>query len=234
LKKNKQACLMFSGGLDSTLTAVVLSKSFRKIHLVTYNQGKWLWFMNRSKIHSKELNDIIGPRFKHEIIKNDEIFKKIIKGFCKDYLTYCNNKAPFIYCLSCKLAMHTRSLLYCLENNISTFADGAIESQNDRPEMMPGVLKVLEDFYKEYDIKFTSPIYNFGTRDEERAELRKLGFTLGLQTGDLHKTIQPLCIPGIPYAYWHFSSYPVEDDVVQYAKSKLPLMRQIIKENNNS
>lgn len=221
--------LMFSGGLDSTLTAVVLSERFQRIHLVTYRMGKGLRFVNNSKFHVRELKLIIGEEhFTHNIIDNKAIFRQLRKGFARDYVVYCNNKAPFIYCLNCKLAMHARSIIYCIENGLRYWADGAVEAQNDRPEMMLQVLKMLEDLYAQYGIEFSSPIYYYGSRDDERRELLKQGFTLGLRTGDLHKTVQPLCLPGIIYAYWHYSAYPDEQDVVKFAKSKLPIVRRAI------
>lgn len=223
--------IMFSGGLDSTLTAVVLSERFRKIHLVTYGMGRGLRFMNNSRYHLRELRQIIGEdRFTHTVIDNKAIFRQLRKGFMRDYVKYCNNKAPFIYCLKCKLAMHVRSIIYCIENGLKYWADGAIETQNDRPEMMAGVLKLLEGLYAQYGIEFSSPVYYYGNRDDERRELLKRGFTLGFRTGDLHKTVQPLCLPGIIYAYWHYSAYPDEKDVVRFAKSKLPLIRRLIRE----
>lgn len=224
--------VMFSGGLDSTLTAALLSERFKRIHLVTYRMGMGLRFMNNSKYHVRELKQIIGEDcFTHSTIDNKAIFRQLRKGFARDYVEYCSNKAPFIYCLKCKLAMHARSIIYGLENGLKYWADGAIEAQNDRPEMMPGVLKLLEGLYAQYGIEFSSPIYHYGSRDDERRELLKRGFTLGLRTGDLHKTVQPLCLPGVVYAYWHYSNYPDEADVVRFAKSKLPLVRRLIQQH---
>lgn len=221
--------VMFSGGLDSTLTALRLAERFRHVHLVTYGMGRGLRFMGNSKYHVRELRQILGEdRFTHHLVDNARLFRQVRKGFVHDYVEYCDNKAPFIYCLACKLAMHARSIIFCLENGLRYWADGAIEAQNDRPEMMPSVLKQLEELYDAYGIEFSSPIYYYGSRDDERRELLRRGFTLGLRTGDLHKTVQPLCIPGAVYAYWHYSAYPSEQDVVRFARDKLPLVRKLI------
>lgn len=224
--------VMFSGGLDSTLVAAHLAERFRHVHLVTYSMGRGLRFMGNSRYHVRELQQILGEdRFTHHIVDNARLFRQVRKGFVHDYVEYCDNKAPFIYCLACKLAMHAHSIIFCLENGLNYWADGAIEAQNDRPEMMPSVLKFLEEFYGAYGIEFSSPIYYFGSRDDERRELLKKGFTLGLRTGDLHKTVQPLCIPGAVYAYWHYSAYPKEEDVLRFAQSKLPLLKSLVREH---
>lgn len=224
--------VMFSGGLDSTLTACILAERFRRIRLVTYRMGKGLLFMGNAEYHVRELKGILGrDRFVHQFIDNSRLYRMMRKGFIRDYVEYCDNKAPFIYCLKCKLAMHARSIIYCIENGLRYWADGAIEAQNDRPEMMPPVLKLLEGLYASYGIEFSSPIYYFGSRDDERRELLRRGFTLGLRTGDLHKTVQPLCIPGAVYAYWHYSAYPREEDVLRFAQAKLPLMRGLIRKH---
>jgi|SRR3989338_2403318 len=223
--------VMFSGGMDSTLTAAVLADRFRNIHLVTYGMGRQLQFMSNALYHVHELKKILGEdRIHHEFVDNNEIFSELKKGFIRDYVEYCNNKAPFIHCLKCKFSMHARSIIYCLENGLKYWADGAIEAQNDRPEMMPGVLKLLEGLYAQYGIELSSPVYYYGSRDDERRELVRRGYTLGLQTGDLHKTVQPLCLYGIMYAYWHYSATPSEKDVVRFAESKLPLASKLIRQ----
>ena len=163
--------VMFSGGMDSTLTAAVLADRFRNIHLVTYGMGRQLQFMSNALYHVHELKKILGEdRIHHEFVDNNEIFSELKKGFIRDYVEYCNNKAPFIHCLKCKFSMHARSIIYCLENGLKYWADGAIEAQNDRPEMMPGVLKLLEGLYAQYGIELSSPVYYYGSRDDERRE----------------------------------------------------------------
>lgn len=226
-----QTSLLFSGGLDSTLTASILAKSYDRIHLLTYDHGLQLWFMGRSRIHAQELESIYGTdRIVHSIIDNAELSSKIRKGFWQDLKVYCDGTAPSIICMGCKLAMHARTIVYDLEHGIGHAADGSTRVQSDHAEQMSGVLGVIKGLYEEHGIAFTTPVYDYGSREDERRRLTELGISLGLKTGDLHKTVQPFCWPGAFYIVPHLLALPREEDMARYVRDKLPVCREFIRE----
>ncbi len=224
-----EICLLFSGGIDSTLAAYILSENFDKVHLLTCQTG-FILFIKRAELHFKELREKVSERkFVWKIEKCGDLFFLLRKGFVKDYLRYCKKTSPSIFCLACKLSMHSYNIIYCLENNINYSADGSVKTQSDHAEMMPQVLVEIKRLYSEYGINFLTPIYNFGSRNDERRKLRQEGFTLGIQTFGLHKTIQPLCLPGIPYGIWHLVAKPREDLMAEFVKSKKPILKEFIR-----
>jgi hypothetical protein len=54
--REDEIALMFSGGVDSTATAVMLAERYRRIHLVTYRNGYGHWYHHRSAARVDELN----------------------------------------------------------------------------------------------------------------------------------------------------------------------------------
>ena len=62
VRKNEIA-LMFSGGVDSTATAIMLAEKFDRVHLVTYKNGYGHYYFNRTQKRVEELNEALGDRF---------------------------------------------------------------------------------------------------------------------------------------------------------------------------
>ena len=65
----KETTIMYSGGLDSTATAVMLSEFYDRIHLLTFNNGYVHLFIKWSKKNFKSFSDVMGKdRFVHHIL----------------------------------------------------------------------------------------------------------------------------------------------------------------------
>ncbi len=115
--------LMFSGGVDSTIAAINLAKQYYKVHLLTFCNGHGHCFMGKSKDRAAELNNKCGNKFTHSLISIEPLFKRIVlDALLKDYEEF---KSGFIWCLGCKMTMHTASIIYNLKNNIKFMADGS-------------------------------------------------------------------------------------------------------------
>lgn len=226
----REVLLGYSGGVDSTVAALKLSETFDKLHLITYKTGTLL-FVSQSRKNLYLLQDNLGKgRIHHEIVNIKELCRLMKRGYGKDYLTYCNGSAPAILCASCKIAMHTRNVIYCLEHGIPAAADGSVRTQSDHPEMMPGVLNEWARFYAEHNVRFDVPIYDFGSKDDELAYLREKGYRLGPKFGESdYRTIQPVCMQGPFYSVWHLVSPNTEEQVVPYVQKKLVTAREYIR-----
>ena len=75
----KKISLMYSGGLDSTLTALTLGKTYDKVHLLTYKRGYGHWFVKWSSTRVDELDQYLGkPTYTQVMMSSKELFKKMV------------------------------------------------------------------------------------------------------------------------------------------------------------
>ncbi|MFC1889356.1 hypothetical protein ACFL4G_06325 [Thermodesulfobacteriota bacterium] len=227
----REVVLMFSGGYDSTITALQLAEQFDRIHLVTF-RSYGLVGVSHSEKHLRELRREFGSdRFIHEYMDVRSLQRRIFSGFFEDYGRYCDGGAPGIVCLSCKLAMHACAAGYCLDHGIPCLADGANRTQSDHPEDMPGVMNVLRRFYMDLGVVYLSPIYDSElSASGKRRYLRDRGYSTGVWLGQSSRTIQPLCLIGPLPTLWHFSAPYKEARMVAYVEAKLPVLRKIVDE----
>jgi hypothetical protein len=154
----------------------------------------------------------------------------LVKDVIEEYQRY---KSGFIWCLGCKLSMHLKTILYCLEKRIKYAADGSSKDTSEFVEQMPISLSSIKMIYKKYGINYLTPVYN--KKRIEKIELLKknnlrLGIPIGI--GNRFLGIQPRCIPGELYYLPGvlLNRFPVhcEKDVYRFINSKLDLIDKII------
>ena len=146
MSKNTIITLMFSGGIDSTYAAAMLSKQYDTIHLVSYFNSYGNQHIQRTKIRANELNKKFPAKFIHHTISIDEYLEKIIlNSIQEDYHKY---KSAFIWCMGCKIAMHTMSIVFNKKNNITLMTDGSSMDTEEMVEQMPSSIEKIHNFYK--------------------------------------------------------------------------------------
>ncbi len=187
---------MFSGGVDSTTAALRLAERFDEVHLLTWGNGYGHYKLDRTRRRVDELRRVAGDRFVHHLGSVKPLFELLLVD---DLLAeYRRWSSGFIWCLGCKLAMHTASVLYDLRHGIEVMADGSSHATSEMVEQMPTSLFRFRDFYAEFGIRFEVPVYQL-TRSEEIEGLRQRGFRMGLRVGDRFLGVQPKCHPGELY-----------------------------------
>lgn len=150
--------ILFSGGTDSTLTSAMLEKSFKKIHLITYNRFGF-HATDNTAVQAQMLKDKFGEeRFVHDILNVDKLFKHI------SYERYLKNLKEFGFfnlstCGLCKLSMHVRTIIYCKENDIKFVADGANQAMSMFPAQMGGVIDELKKMYEHFGLVYFNPVF---------------------------------------------------------------------------
>ncbi|MBT5423687.1 hypothetical protein HOK76_04305 [archaeon] len=230
--------LMFSGGVDSTMVAYLLAKKYDEILLLTYNNGYGHLFKGRTKNRFNELEDMFPGKFKFKLSSSKDLFEKItINNVLNEYKTH---KSGFVWCLGCKLAMHTYSIIYCLENGIALMSDGSSKDTNEMVEQKEITVKLIRKLYKKYGISFVTPVYNL-KRKEEIKKLKELKFNMGyMQIMDRFLGIQPKCLAGEIYYLPNilFREKPKHDDkqIKLFFKRKSDFVDKTIKlhlMNNN-
>jgi predicted subunit of tRNA(5-methylaminomethyl-2-thiouridylate) methyltransferase len=211
--KENEIALMFSGGVDSTATAIMLAEKYDKVHLITYKNGYGHYYHHRTKKRVDELNKALGDRFIYSLISTKDYFDEIVvNSVLKDFKKY---KSGFIWFMGCKMAMHMRSAIYCMENGLRLMSDGSNEDTNEMVEQMLVSLTLIRFFYEHYGIEFGTPVYEI-SREESRQLIKKLKLNMGVQVMDRHLCIQPTCIAGELYymPYLLFNKKVKHDEVV--------------------
>ena len=229
LNDKKIVSLMFSGGLDSTTAAINLALDYDKVHLLTYYNGYGHFYIKNSERRAKELSDKINGKFTHSIISIEKLFKEmVIEKLPKDYEEY---KSGFIWCLGCKMCMHTRSIIYNQENNIAFMADGSSKDSEEMVEQMALSVSLVYKFYEKYGINYYVPVYKT-SREEKIKILKNMNFRMGLRVGDRFLGVQPKCIPGelyyLPYLLFNKAMSHKEDLVSKFIERKIVLADRYI------
>ena len=173
----KKIAVLYSGGTDSTCAVTLLLKKFDKVHLLTYKRFG-LFCINNIEANVKKLKDKFGlDKFVYKVINVDKLFKHV--SYAKYY--YNLKKHGFFLlstCGLCKLAMHIRTLIYCLENSIEYVCDGANKNAKYFPAQMPEVINEIKNMYARYGIVYLTPVFDFdepkGTNWVDKLGLEKL------------------------------------------------------------
>ncbi len=215
LIKNEVA-VMFSGGIDSLLSSVLLLKEHRfdKVHLVTFDKGYLEFGVKNNLPNVERLKETFGAdRVTHRIVDLKKVHKKIsVSSFFKDRDKY---NTEIRWCVGCRLSMNIGALIFALENNLVGYADGSNREQipsetnlTGTAENYPRIVNGSKSLAKDYAVRFLTPTYEYGSRDERRAKLTELGFDIdylsrdeskklsGLVTKGMSKRSQPMCFSG--------------------------------------
>ncbi|MGB9006307.1 MAG: hypothetical protein WCB96_11335 [Candidatus Aminicenantales bacterium] len=211
--KNEVA-VMFSGGIDSLLAAVLLEQKYEKVHLITFDKGYLEFGVKNNLPNVQRLQDTFGPeRIIHQVIKLKKLVKAVsVKKLRQDRKTY---NMEICWCVGCRMSMNAGGLIYALENNLVGYADGSNREQIPGPENLagtaenfPSVVNRHKEFARSYNAEFLTPVYDFGSREERRAKLSELGFDIdylsldhskklkGMMTKDMFHRSQPMCLSG--------------------------------------
>lgn len=158
--KDEHIAILFSGGSDSLLATSIVQENYKYLHLITYER---FGFFNVE--NSKKNVELLKNRFPdnvitHEIINFDPLFKYL------SYENYLKNLFKYGFqnlstCGICKLAMHTRTIKYCHDNNITKVADGANQGMNLFPAQMREILDEMRDLYNSFGIDYLNPVFGF-------------------------------------------------------------------------
>jgi 7-cyano-7-deazaguanine synthase in queuosine biosynthesis len=163
----EKVAVLYSGGSDSVLAAAVLAKDFEQLHLLTFTYSGIAEGAERSTVNVERLRRKFPDReFVHSIFYQDKLLKTILTHRkLRDFLKY--RLFVVAMCPICKITMHTRTLVYCLDHGIKHVADGANQARGrSYPEQVRPVMQQYARFYKPYGIAYTSPIYDMPPRTD--------------------------------------------------------------------
>lgn len=203
--------LMFSGGVDSTTAAILLARRHDRVHLLSYSNGYGHYHIERTADRVAELRRLCGDRFEHTVLSVRDLFETYVAGHVVD--EFRKYGSGFVWCLGCKMAMHTRSIEYCLQHGIRSMADGSSQATGEMVEQMLVSVYLIRQFYARWGVDFRTPVYTI-PREEEISFLKEQGFRMGFRIGSRFLGIQPKCRPGELYylPFLLFNQPPVHDE----------------------
>ncbi len=186
--------MMFSGGVDSTLAAVRLLETFDRVHLLTWDTGRGAYFHGWSRRSAARLSEAYPGRVLQVIDSCAPLFDAIIRGRLTRLLrTY---RSRFVWCLSCKLAMHAATVRFCRHNGIGDAGDGAASDTPYYVEQMACSLDWFRDFYSDHGVHYHLPVRDLDSREEKLRMLDELDLPKGKTLFGRNPGTQPLCLVG--------------------------------------
>ena len=229
---NKEVVLLFSGGTDSTYTAVLMNQEYQKIHLITYDR---FGFFNTKNCldNALALREKFGEnKFVHRFINIDDFYKKIAySNYFQDILKY--RFFLLLTCGLCKLAMHWRTIIYCLNEGVGSVCDGSNQEMITDPSQDREVLHEMKLLYKEFGVDYFNPIFDT-TREIREKTVFDLGFfpVLHAKWTRFSWEKQPFCTQEyiltkfFNFAHTEWNGHYNEEKARKYRKGMLNYHRQ--------
>lgn len=230
---NRQAsessvALLFSGGLDSTLAATVLAKSYDIVHLISVSRGYGHTKIERTAARFDELRSHVDEAvFTHTILSGKELFRTtVLSTLAKDIVRF---RGLFVICVGCKLVMHTIGAIYCLEHGIPDIADGASGATEWMSDQAAVTLEGYRQLHDAFAIRYSNPVVEINDREHAREALRRLSIRTGQKVAGRDLGTQPVCYYGDALTFLRESlfkvSLPVSDKAIsEYMALKTPML----------
>lgn len=230
---NEAVALMFSGGLDSAAAAVLLAEDYRRVDLLTYDNGHGHLLLGLSRGTARDLQRAFPGVYSHRIQPIGDLFRRLVTGsLAMEYKRYGSR---FIWCLGCKMAMHSATIAHCLRYGLPAASDGSSRETRYFVEQSSIGLRLIKGLYSEHGIAFVNPIHRISTREEEQRLLENRGVRFGRKIMGRNPGTQPLCLPGnvIYMLSMLLDVHPSYEDeeVTRFFEDKAPLCREYIEHN---
>lgn len=230
----KGAALLYSGGSDSSLAACLLAQEFPTVYLNTFMRFGFM-AVGDSSVHYERMKDRFpNTDFIHKIIPVGKFYAEVESH---NYFSGLKKFGfmSFASCGICKVSLHWRNLLFCLENGIRYAADGAVVDAEEFAEQNPRILMPeLKSFYKDFGVELVHPVYQEGLSTEE--SLYDLGITDQPHIKRTKKDKQILCSQQIGFAmfmrtYLQWNTFEEYEKTYRtYLKTKLDHLRTLTEE----
>lgn len=159
--ENKQAVILYSGGTDSSAVVCLKANKYEKLHLISYKRFGIFNIENTDKNVEKIYTLFGKEKFVRQIFDVSKIYKLVSYN---DYFYYLKKYGLFnlSICGLCKLSMHIRTIIYCLENNIYKVFDGANKYSGNSlaVDQIKEFVDTIKHLYTKFNISYETPIYD--------------------------------------------------------------------------
>ncbi len=187
--ERQDLAILFSGGSDSlALYALAMAGSSRhmhrprKIHLLHMLNGmaRFPSFPAARMNLARKILEAQVPARKEmpetAFVELDmgRLFQGLWLDRYEELMPRFNGKN--LVCVACKLAMHTRAIIYCISNYVPLLLGGYTEKQSFFPEQTPIFMKRISSLSRKFGITTTFPLYEeFDSEQVSRHLLEDFG-----------------------------------------------------------
>lgn len=258
MQNNRNVVVLYSGGTDSTCVVLLEAKNYEQVHLLSYNR---FGIFNTENIKTNITKLKLMFSENKFIIKNiniDKIYKFIsYKNYFSNLLKY--GLFNLSSCTLCKLSMHIRTIVYCIDNNINVVLDGSNKYSGESlaTDQIEEVINSIKDLYSSFNISYITPVYNMKA-PKEKTWLDKINNTKQynneITTGTIlkekkffdtenikgtkqDKKMQARCfqqfISNIALKYYFINRFGIDtykNNLKEFCNSKTELIKQYIKD----
>ena len=163
---NRKALVLFSGGSDCTLAAaqVAQKNEFDELLLMTYEVPVSCMDENSKRNIPSLQKAFPDVRFPHVMLPAGRVIDKVIT----------ERKLPFVLkhgfieaslCLHCRLGMHVRTIMYCLDNGIDTVIDGSNITMALWVDQTRKGIELVDKLYGAFGITAKHPVFWYAGDD---------------------------------------------------------------------
>lgn len=189
-RKDNDCLLLYSGGRDSTLSAVRLLNEGYNVHFIHFDNGHMLDqdkpYLTFQEMFEKE------ERFYFDYELSSVDIRKLFEEYFRNLPIELINNVEIlseIRCLSCRMAMYTKVIQIAKEKGYKYIAEGARISQKFMLEQLP-IIERLKELALSQGIELLFPVLYV---EDDQMEIEEL-----LSNGYSSKTWESKCLIGKP------------------------------------
>ncbi len=210
------AAVLFSGGRDSTLAALICHRDGKYLHLLSFDSGIGYGGELR-EVRVRELTRVLGSAsFSWQLIPNYGLVRKICFSELADDIRQDGYQQIL---LGESLAMTARAIAYCLQYRVPILVSGASGYQSSFAEQQPEAVDFVRILCGDYGIEFLAPVLGYESEQRVKDELVLAGLSgKSLEASTILADLE----------------VPVSSEVVlQYLKRKRPAVDAYLRSYSN-
>ncbi len=195
-RSDKDVLLMYSGGKDSTLSAIRLHNAGYNVHFIHFDNGHMRDSDKPYLTFKKTFEGKKGFSFDYELssVNIQNLFKTYFYQWEHDLMRNKVDKndralTSEIRCLSCRMAMYTALIKIAKDKGFKIIAEGARISQKFMLEQIP-IIERLKKLAEDNDLELLLPVLDL---EDDKLEIEEL-----LANGYSAKTWESKCLIGQP------------------------------------
>lgn len=187
-RTDKDVLLLYSGGKDSTLSAIRLHNAGYNVHFIHFDNGSMKDQDKPYLTYRKTFKPEDGYYFSylHKSVDTSYLFSSLYQGYKPSTDSSFDSE---IRCLTCRMSMYIETIRIAKKEGFKYIAEGARISQKFMLEQPP-ILDRVAELTNTHGIKLLLPVLDLSNDQEEIEEIISNGYS--------SKTWESKCLIGKP------------------------------------